>query len=74
MKTLRDRRKEMGLTLQGLADLVSISITALWRIETSGKTDLETALKLRDATGATVDEIANPAPTRQKRALEQHAA
>ena len=58
---LRIGRKNLGLTLAGLAERVGISQGQLSRIERGGRTSLDTAVKLEALTGVSASEIAQPA-------------
>ena len=59
MSTLRNRRKEMGLTLVELAEKVGLTAGQLSRIERGGSPSLKTALALERVTGVRASDLAD---------------
>lgn len=72
MNALRNRRKELGLTLAQLAAKVGVSEGQLSRIERGGKPSLSSAVAIERETGVTVAalvEAAKPSsPSKQEAA------
>lgn len=67
MQTLRDRRKQMGLSLRKLADMIGVTEGQLSKIERTGRPSLQTAVRLSEVTGLTAKEISTPPPKEVKK-------
>jgi transcriptional regulator with XRE-family HTH domain len=64
---IRELRRARGLTQQQLAHLVDVTVTAVSMWETGVRTPyLETASRLADVLGCTIDDIAGRKPAKKR--------
>ena len=58
MSTLRLKRKEMGMSMEQLADAAGVTLVSVYRYEVQGRVpDARTAIRLARTLGTTVEEL-----------------